>query len=157
MDSKGEEISPERAAFFAKFSHGVHEALHYKVIDYLRHRGVAYVVAPYESDAQLGFMYAQGVITMVLTEDSDLFVYGVRRMMKSLKSTGECKVMDLCLRKPSNPVLKDLLSLSGVTSQRQPDPGVCAFGVRLPRQRQRNRHQKGSGSFQGRAAQKTDG
>lgn len=140
MDSKGDDISPERAAFFAKFSHGVNDSLHFRVIDFLKHRGVAYVVSPYESDAQLGFMYATKQVTMVLSEDSDLFVYGVRRLMKSLKSTGECKVMDLEKCKPNHKVVSDLLQLCKVISRGELGESVRAGGVRLPRERQGSRN-----------------
>ena len=43
----------------------------------LKQLNVEYVVAPYESDAQLAFLYKQRLIDFVITEDSDLLPFGV--------------------------------------------------------------------------------
>lgn len=42
----------------------------------LRHYGVAYVVAPYEADAQLAYLARTGVVELVISEDSDTIPYG---------------------------------------------------------------------------------
>ena len=42
---------------------------------------VPFVVAPFEADAQLAFMYKEGIIDCVLTNDSDLIIYGVKRII----------------------------------------------------------------------------
>jgi exonuclease-1 len=43
----------------------------------LRAKGVPFLVAPYEADAQLAFLSREGLLDGVLTEDSDLLPYGV--------------------------------------------------------------------------------
>eukprot|EP01050_Picozoa_sp_SAG11_P031654 SAG11_NODE_9931_length_869_cov_0.784416_1_plen_182_part_10 len=42
--------------------------------------GVRFVVAPYEADVQLAFMSRHDLIDCVVTEDSDLIVYGCKRV-----------------------------------------------------------------------------
>jgi len=42
---------------------------------------IKYIVAPFEADAQLAYLYKQGLIDCVLTNDSDLIIYGVEHIM----------------------------------------------------------------------------
>jgi exonuclease-1 len=50
----------------------------------LRAENVPYVVAPYEADAQMAFLEATGVVNAILTEDSDLLVFGARTVLLKL-------------------------------------------------------------------------
>lgn len=43
--------------------------------------GVRYIMAPYEADAQLAYMQRMGHIAAVITEDSDLLVFGCRETL----------------------------------------------------------------------------
>jgi len=49
-----------------------------QVILALRQAGIKYMVAPYESDAQLALLSKEGLVDVVISEDSDLLVYGTR-------------------------------------------------------------------------------
>lgn len=42
---------------------------------------IPYVVAPFEADAELAYLYKEGIIESVLTNDSDLIIYGVKHIM----------------------------------------------------------------------------
>ena len=42
---------------------------------------VEYYVAPYEADAQLAYVYLNGRAQVVITEDSDLLIFGVKRVL----------------------------------------------------------------------------
>lgn len=42
---------------------------------------VPYVVAPFEADAQLAYLCKQGITDAVLTNDSDLIIYGVKHIL----------------------------------------------------------------------------
>ena len=42
--------------------------------------GVAFLVSPYESDAQLAYLCRQGIVQAIITEDSDLIPYGAKRV-----------------------------------------------------------------------------
>lgn len=44
-------------------------------------REIKYIVAPFEADAQLAYLYKQKLIDCVLTNDSDLIIYGIEHIM----------------------------------------------------------------------------
>ena len=50
----------------------------------LKAESVAYVVAPYEADAQMAFLERTGVVDGILTEDSDLLVFGCKKILLKL-------------------------------------------------------------------------
>lgn len=56
----------------------------------LKKLGVQYVVAPYEADAQLAYLERKGLIHSVLSEDSDLLVFGAKSLLTKLDQYGEC-------------------------------------------------------------------
>lgn len=59
-----------------------------QVIRQCRQMNVEYVVAPYEADAQLAWMMASGVVDSIITEDSDLLVYGASRVLFKMTKDG---------------------------------------------------------------------
>jgi exonuclease-1 len=61
-----------------------------EMIEELKAAGIPYVVAPYEADSQLTYLEQQGTIQGVLSEDSDLLVFGVRCLLTKLDQYGEC-------------------------------------------------------------------
>ena len=44
--------------------------------------GIEFIVAPYEADAQLAYMYKTGRADVVITEDSDLIAFGVKKKFR---------------------------------------------------------------------------
>jgi exonuclease 1 len=48
---------------------------------------VDYVVAPYEADAQLAYLERIGLVDGIITEDSDLLVFGCQRVLYKLDPT----------------------------------------------------------------------
>jgi exonuclease-1 len=54
----------------------------------LKDAGVDFVVAPYEADAQMAYLALQGDVHAVITEDSDLLVYGCPRVLYKLDKYG---------------------------------------------------------------------
>lgn len=46
----------------------------------LRARGVCWIIAPYEADAQMALLALRGEVHAVVTEDSDLLAYGCPRV-----------------------------------------------------------------------------
>lgn len=48
----------------------------------LRAENVDYVVAPYEADAQLCYLEREGYVDGIITEDSDLLVFGCRNVSR---------------------------------------------------------------------------
>ena len=61
-----------------------------QLIEELRSIGVQYVVAPYEADAQLAYLERKGIIQGIISEDSDLLVFGAKRLLTKLDQYGDC-------------------------------------------------------------------
>lgn len=60
----------------------------------LRAEGIPYVVAPYEADAQLYYLEREGFVDGVITEDSDLLVFGCKTVIFKLEKDGSCVSID---------------------------------------------------------------
>lgn len=60
------------------------------LIEELKKADIQYVVAPYEADAQLVYLERQGLIHGIVSEDSDLLVFGARRLLTKLDQYGKC-------------------------------------------------------------------
>lgn len=60
------------------------------LIEELKKAGVQYVVAPYEADSQLAYLERKGIIDGIVSEDSDLLVFGARVLLTKLDQYGEC-------------------------------------------------------------------
>lgn len=60
------------------------------LIEELKKLKVQYVVAPYEADAQLAFLERQGLIDGIVSEDSDMLVFGAKRLITKMDKFGEC-------------------------------------------------------------------
>ncbi|KAK3346699.1 hypothetical protein B0T25DRAFT_460063, partial [Lasiosphaeria hispida] len=60
------------------------------VIEELKKENVPYVVAPYEADAQLVYLERQGLISGIVSEDSDLLVFGAKRLLTKMDKHGQC-------------------------------------------------------------------
>ena len=53
-----------------------------------RQEGVECIVAPYEADAQLAFLSKEDIVDLVITEESDLLVYGCKRVLFKMDEIG---------------------------------------------------------------------
>lgn len=63
-------------------------------IDYLQTHRLPYVVAPFEADAQMVYLEQQGFVDGIISEDSDLLIFGCTRLITKLKDNGEC--IEIC-------------------------------------------------------------
>lgn len=64
----------------------------------LQQRKIQYIVAPYEADAQMAYMYQQRLVSLIVTEDSDLLVFGCDKVFFKLDGEGfgyEINISDL--------------------------------------------------------------
>lgn len=52
----------------------------YNLIQVCRARGVDCIVAPYEADAQLAYLNKAGIAQVIITEDSDLLLFGCEKV-----------------------------------------------------------------------------
>ncbi|ESK88357.1 exodeoxyribonuclease 1 [Moniliophthora roreri MCA 2997] len=64
----------------------------FQFIKALRAEGVKYIVAPYEADAQLAFLEKLGLVSAILTEDSDLLVFGCKNVLFKLDTVARTVV-----------------------------------------------------------------
>lgn len=55
-----------------------------RLIVELKKKGIQYIVAPYEADAQLAYLSRQDIADVIITEDSDLMAFGAKRMLYKL-------------------------------------------------------------------------
>lgn len=53
------------------------------------------MVAPYEADAQLAYLFKNGKVDLIITEDSDLLVYGVTKVFFKMDTLGQGISIDL--------------------------------------------------------------
>lgn len=60
------------------------------VIEELKYHHIQYVVAPYEADSQLVYLERKGIIDGILSEDSDMLVFGAKCLITKLDKYGEC-------------------------------------------------------------------
>jgi exonuclease-1 len=67
------------------------------LIQALKKEGVDFIVSPYESDAQLSYLSKAGIVDLVISEDSDLLVYGCKRVLYKLDVEGMHIFICLCI------------------------------------------------------------
>ncbi|KAH6605995.1 nuclease [Trichoderma cornu-damae] len=60
------------------------------LIQQLKKMDVPYVVAPYEADAQLVYLERNGFVGGIISDDSDLLVFGAKRLLTKLDQYGNC-------------------------------------------------------------------
>lgn len=60
------------------------------LIQQLKKLDIPYVVAPYEADAQLVYLERQGLIDGIISDDSDLLVFGAKKLLTKLDQYGNC-------------------------------------------------------------------
>ena len=60
----------------------------YKFVHVAKAMGIEFIVAPYEADAQLAYMWQTGQADIVITEDSDLLAFGVKKCFFKMDNTG---------------------------------------------------------------------
>ncbi|MCJ1351701.1 MAG: Rad2 nuclease [Icmadophila ericetorum] len=61
-----------------------------QLIEELKKNNIQFVVAPYEADAQLVYLEKKGVIQGILSEDSDMLVFGAKLLLTKLDQYGDC-------------------------------------------------------------------
>ncbi|KAF9485121.1 PIN domain-like protein [Pholiota conissans] len=66
----------------------------FQLIKALQAENVKYVVAPYEADAQLAYLERTGIVDAILTEDSDLLVFGCKEVLFKL-DINACTVVSI--------------------------------------------------------------
>jgi 5'-3' exonuclease len=118
--------------------------LTYEVIDYLKYKQLDFIVAPYEADSQLAYLYHSKKVDYIISEDSDMIVYDCFKIIKGLKNSGKCDVLEykhsnLPIDEPENDEELDyfetFVKLGVLNRQRRPETGLHHDRLRLPRKR----------------------
>ncbi|KAJ1718694.1 hypothetical protein LPJ53_006374 [Coemansia erecta] len=65
-----------------------------EAIKALEEEGFGYIVAPFEADAQLAYLERTGAIAAAISEDSDLIVFGCRKIIFKLDQYGSGRIFD---------------------------------------------------------------
>lgn len=61
-----------------------------QIINYCKRENINYIVAPYEADAQLAFLINSSMCEFIITEDTDLILYGCHKIIYKLDTNGNC-------------------------------------------------------------------
>lgn len=122
----------KRRDAYKQFVSGVNvsPAMAAQVMTMLDRIGVQYVVAPYEADAQLAYMEKVGQIDAVISEDSDLLVFGVKRLWTKLDSSGN--FVEMRRDQFHNSYSVDLSLLSDAELRRLAIVNGCDYSPGLP-------------------------
>lgn len=67
----------------------------HKLYRIIKNQGCSCIVAPYEADAQLAYLFKQGKVDVVFTEDSDLIAYGVTKLFYKFDNEGKGYEIDM--------------------------------------------------------------
>lgn len=59
------------------------------IIDYCKRNSIPYIVAPFEADPQMVYLEKMGLIQGIISEDSDLLVFGCKTLITKLNDRGE--------------------------------------------------------------------
>ncbi|KAK6462989.1 PIN domain-like protein [Scheffersomyces coipomensis] len=63
------------------------------MVEFDNHK-IKYVVAPYEADPQMVYLEKIGLVDGILSEDSDLLIFGCNKLITKLKDSGSC--VEIC-------------------------------------------------------------
>lgn len=81
---------PSQAQFELQKAIDVTPEMARHLIEELKKADVPYVVAPYEADSQLVYLERHGFISGIISEDSDLLVFGAKRLLTKMDQYGKC-------------------------------------------------------------------
>ncbi|GME71432.1 unnamed protein product [Ambrosiozyma monospora] len=60
------------------------------VIEYFKIHNVKFVVAPYEADSQMVYLEKAGLVDGIISEDSDLLIFGAQTLLTKLQDNATC-------------------------------------------------------------------
>jgi 5'-3' exonuclease len=92
MESKNYDVG--ESSVYMKYSEKIKKETIYFFIDYLKHKNLDIIIAPYEADSQLYYLYKSKQIDYIMSEDSDIAAYGCTHIIKGLLKTGKCQILN---------------------------------------------------------------
>jgi 5'-3' exonuclease len=81
-------------AVYERYAQQIPDSLIYEMIDYLKYKQLNFIIAPYEADSQLAYMFHAKKVDYIISEDSDMMVYDCFKVIKGLKNSGKCDVLE---------------------------------------------------------------
>lgn len=104
------------------------------LIDVLRRKNIKYVVAPYEADSQMVYLEKIGVVDGIISEDSDLLIFGCKRLITKLNDRGECVEINKenfknCKQVPVQYLTQDQLRIVAALSGCDYTKGIQGIGI----------------------------
>ncbi|THD21755.1 hypothetical protein D915_007644 [Fasciola hepatica] len=101
-----------------------------------RKMGVDCIVAPYEADAQLAYLNRAGYADLIITEDSDLLLFGCKQVIFKLDLTGSgvlvavtAGIGELCCGMRPSQFTEQTLRFMGILSGCDYFPGIPGIGL----------------------------
>ncbi|KAK8808398.1 hypothetical protein WA158_008299 [Blastocystis sp. Blastoise] len=78
----------KEASFYFRQAIDITPEMYIGLLKELKKRHIQYIIAPYEADAQLGYLSRENIVDVVITEDSDSLPYGCKKILYKLERTG---------------------------------------------------------------------
>lgn len=116
-------------AVIKKYSSELTNEYIYIFLDFLEYKGVEFIVAPYEADSQLAYLYKIGYVDCIFTEDSDLVAYGCFDLIRRMKKDGHCKKLNVFKSfKTKNKSMRKIKHIEYLRNMKQSDlTKLCIF------------------------------
>ncbi|KAI8426408.1 hypothetical protein MSG28_005251 [Choristoneura fumiferana] len=86
----------EEARSYMRRSVDITHAMALSLIKECRRRNVDCIVAPYEADAQLAYLNVKNIAQLVITEDSDLILFGCTKVLFKMDLDGMGTLVETC-------------------------------------------------------------
>ncbi|ODV96759.1 hypothetical protein PACTADRAFT_74372 [Pachysolen tannophilus NRRL Y-2460] len=104
------------------------------LIEALKAKNIRYVVAPYEADSQMVYLEQKGLVDGIISEDSDLLIFGCKKLITKLNDKGECVEISRenfkkCSQVPINLMTKEQLRMVASLSGCDYTKGISGIGV----------------------------
>lgn len=84
-----EALDVETLEKFHRYSEYASESFLSLFLDFLAFRSVKFMVAPYEADSQLTWLFLNGKIDLVVSEDSDLVAFGCTEILRKFSLSAQ--------------------------------------------------------------------
>lgn len=107
-----------------------------QVIHELKKLNLPYVVAPYEADAQMVYLESRGIVQAIVSEDSDLLIFGASKLLTKLNDRAEVVEIDkdrfrLCKEISLIDFAPEQLRIMAIISGCDYSDGIPKIGVKL--------------------------
>jgi exonuclease 1 len=99
--------NPAKARALMRQCISVSREMVYEIARMLETENIEYIIAPYESDAQLCYLQKIGYVHAILTEDSDLIPYGANRVLYKFDGSFVNEFNQECLERAKGKLFRD--------------------------------------------------